>query len=207
MNKFNISERFGRLIVLEYIGKIKGRHMVRCVCDCGKIKTYILSNIKNGHTKSCGCLIKDNKKPRTIKHGQYKTSEFKAWQSMIQRCYNTNSHNFKLYGGRGITVCDKWRDSFESFLQDIGKKPSKKHQLDRINNNANYTPDNCRWSTPQQNSNNRRNTIYVLFNNELVTISDLSKRYNINNNILRSRIKRGWSVKQALTKPHKKRNI
>jgi hypothetical protein len=132
-------------------------------CSCGKEFIAHRNNVKTGHTKSCGCLAKENARHLFKIHGdcvdRVKSAEFTAWINMNERCYNSRRSDYRNYGGRGIGVCRPWRESFKSFLSDMGRRPSDKHSLDRIDNDDNYTPLNCRWATSVQQNNNRRNSI------------------------------------------------
>jgi hypothetical protein len=160
-------ERFGRLVVLELEGR---RRMAngeslrywKCRCDCGGIVSVRTGSLIPG--KSCGCLRKEAALAATTIHGMAKrsgmTSEYRAWVHMRERCSNPNDTAWVNYGGRGISVCKRWRESFENFLADMGPKPSREHSIDRIDNNGNYEPSNCRWATrAQQNANRRKFTI------------------------------------------------
>lgn len=148
-------QKFNRLTIISEAGSDKfRRRLINTICDCGIIKSYPLSNLKNNHTQSCGCLQID----KSTTHGLTKTSEFKTWDSIKQRCNNPNNDAYKNYGGRGITVCNRWLSSFENFLSDIGKRPFQNAQIDRVDNNGNYEPTNCRWTTAKENTRNRRST-------------------------------------------------
>ncbi len=156
--------RFSRLVANKCIGVAPSRKMLwECLCDCGKIVVTESSSLINGNTKSCGCLQKEVARESllatTKTHGDtvkgVTTSEYRAWQSMRQRCMNPNQHSFRLWGGRGITICDRWSD-FSNFLSDMGRKPSPRHSIDRINNDGNYEPSNCRWATQKEQIANRR---------------------------------------------------
>jgi hypothetical protein len=162
----SVREKFGRLTVLKFIG-VKGRNRdrrFRCKCLCGKIVDVNGSSLsRSGHpTRSCGCIRDERFLNRT--HGMSRKPEFKpeyqTWEAMIQRCHNKNHTNFKNYGGRGISVCARWRRSFYDFFNDlvneIGRKPSSKVSIDRIENNGNYEPGNIRWATGIQQQLNRR---------------------------------------------------
>ena len=148
-------QKFGKLIAIEKTDrKSSSRSIVwKCKCDCGKETFVSSSSLRSGNTQSCGCL----KKELVTIHGQCQSSEYHSWDSMKARCYNPNYNQFKDYGGRGIEVCDRWKDSFENFLADMGSKPSSKHSIDRIDVNGNYEPGNCKWSTNQEQARNKRN--------------------------------------------------
>lgn len=154
--------RFGRLVAVEYAGRDRSRQpYFRLRCDCGNMTVAYAGSVKRGATQSCGCLHSEatSKALRTHGHASvdHKTGEYRAWVQMKTRCFNPNYSERHLYGGRGITVCDRWCDSFEAFLADMGEKPSPTHSLDRFPNpNGNYEPGNCRWATPTQQANNRR---------------------------------------------------
>lgn len=159
-------------------------------CDCGNKKISKFYRVSSGHTKSCGCL--------TEKHRKSKSRTYIIWSGIKQRCLNKNIKNYNKYGGRGITICKEWKDSFETFYKDMGEAPSGK-SLDRINNNGNYCKSNCRWATDIEQQNNRSNNRFILYKGETKTIAQWSKLLNINYNTLHSRIKRGWDIKRALS--------
>jgi hypothetical protein len=150
-------QRFGKLTVRRLAYRDKGhRAYFKCVCDCGKEVEVRSDHLRSGKILACGCLIgrHHNGGGRTVTHGNTsfhrRTVEYKAWDNMRSRCCNTKRHNYKNYGGRGIKVCDRWLNSFENFLADIGRKPGPEYSVDRINNDGNYEPGNCRWATPSE---------------------------------------------------------
>ena len=143
--------RSGRLVAKQYIESNKnGSAKWLCVCDCGTEKVIFAQSIKYGKSLSCGCLLRIRK--ATAKHGLSSTKQYKAWAGIIQRCTNPKNHKWHRYGGRGITVCDRWR-TYDNFLSDMGERPAGL-SVDRIDNDGNYEPANCRWSTPKEQSNN-----------------------------------------------------
>ena len=152
-------QKFGRLTVVER-AKNKGKEtMWLCVCDCGKTLIAQGNNLKSGHTKSCGCYNSEITTIRNYKHGKRKTTVYNTWNNMRRRCYEKANAKYPSYGGRGITVCDEWKNSFEAFYDDVSKLPhfgEKGYSLDRIDNDGNYEPTNVRWATAKQQANNRR---------------------------------------------------
>lgn len=150
-----IDHRFGRLVVLGFGPRVKKLWTILCRCDCGAEKAIPPRHLREGLTRSCGCLKLENPgmPPR---HGMSNTPEHRAWKMMKNRCNNVNSQAWKHYGGRGITVCDLWQKSFEAFFEHVGPRPSSKHSLGRIDNDKGYEPGNVEWQTATQQANNQR---------------------------------------------------
>jgi len=153
-----IGKKFGLWTVIDNTIKSKNwRSRLLCKCKCGEIRIVNLTNLKIGYSKSCG--TGECTKKGVLKHGLTESQEYTAWANMIQRCSNIKNNEFKNYGGRGIKVCKRWFD-FSNFIKDMGKKPTADLSMDRIDNNGNYTPKNCRWATDKQQRNNKRNSSF-----------------------------------------------
>lgn len=194
-------QKFGRLTAIEHAGRNKNRNTLwLCKCECGnecKVEAY---RLRNGHTKSCGCITK--------KHGFFGTRIYKIWDSMKQRCFNPNNNAYNNYGGRGITVCNDWKNDFMSFYEwSINNGYSDNLTIDRINVNGNYEPSNCRWSDDIVQHNNTRKNPRIEYNGEIHTIPEWSRIIGLNVNTIKARIfKYHWSIEDALTTPPNKGN-
>lgn len=195
--------KFNRLTLLKKLPREKYEHEKwLCECECGEIKEYFLKFVLRGTTKSCGCYIKDSIAGFNTTHGfagKNRPKEYGVWKGMVKRCHGENPEIG--YGDRKITVCERWKDSFVNFYQDMGPRPSDKHSIDRIDNNGNYEPSNCRWATSKQQSNNKRNTIIVNYNGKSVPLAEVCEKLNISYHTTRERLRRGWSADKALSTP------
>lgn len=159
-------ERFGRLTAINRCGKVGGKTLWRCVCDCGNTTDVTISNLRNGHTQSCGCLCAEKTRAVKTTHGGKSTSNpdrlYAVWRAMKQRCYRPENRAYRYYGAKGVTVCDEWRDSYEAFrswsLANGYDEKAKRGDctIDRINCAGNYEPDNCRWVNMTVQAHNKR---------------------------------------------------
>lgn len=185
MKKLDLSGQFfGHL---EALGPAVGRGRVPrtmwvCKCACGVLKVVATESLRAGLTKSCGCLRASQIRSRSLRHGHkvnYSGSgEYRCWQHAKSRCNNAKDKKFGDYGGRGITMCPKWENDFGSFLEDMGPRPPDT-SLDRIDNNGNYEPGNCRWATPKEQSLNRRVNVWLEFRGERMTLSQFAERLHV----------------------------
>lgn len=194
-------KRFGRLCVVSRAPNDKNKNtMWNCHCDCGKNSVAQAGCLKAGRVVSCGCYIAD--KHRT--HGVSKHPLFGIWSNMISRCYDQHNHAYKNYGGRGIYVCSEWINNPVQFISDMSPRPPGL-DLDRIDNNGNYSKSNCRWATRKEQATNRRSTRLVEFNGETNSILEWSRITGINRRTIAQRLSKGWPANKALTEHPKSR--
>ena len=197
---------FGRLLVERehdrpYIIPSNGKAVTQyvCLCLCGNTVIVRQPYLKSGHTRSCGCLRRDS----VITHGKAKTKAYRSWVAMKQRCSNPKARRFAEYGGRGISVCERWKDSFENFLADMGEPPTSKHSIDRIDVNGNYEPGNCRWATILEQAQNTRTNRNITFHGKTQSLSVWARELGIEPHTLIKRLNK-WPLETALTTPCKR---
>lgn len=190
---------FSKLTVISRVATVNGgAARWRCNCECGNTICTDGANLVAGRTKSCGCLMAALARVRMTTHGKRSSCEYNSWDGMIQRCTNKNHPKWENYGGAGVKVCARWRNSFAAFLQDMGKRPVRT-TLDRYpNNRGNYTPANCRWATHEQQQNNKITCVYVTFRGKRMTVSQLARKIGMYPEKLHSRIRRGWPISKAI---------
>ena len=188
--------RFGRLRVESLHGVVNRHRMWLCVCDCGNQTVVEGSNMRRGLTSSCGCLHSEVASAAAATHRMSKTSMYSIWRNMIARCDDKSQ---KRYGGRGISVCERWLTSFENFLTDMGRRPSSSHSLDRIDVNGNYEPNNCRWATSKQQARNTSRNRLVEFCGEILPLIAHCENAGLSYKTVHKRLRDGWSVDRALT--------
>jgi hypothetical protein len=202
--------RFGRLLVVEFSGDRSNNNspIWICQCDCGNIHRASAQDLgrKTG-LRSCGCLAREATHNRTFKHGLGDSLIYKIWNRIISRCHNERDRAFNRYGGRGISVCQRWRDSVEAFVADMGPRPSTHHSVERKNNNGNYEPSNCKWGTDIEQGRNRRNNRLITINDETLCLSAWIERLGVNRDTFYWRVNQGWSEQEALTVAGRRRNI
>ena len=211
-----IGQRFGRLVVISKaekpVGSNRRRNYWLCQCDCGKQKVVASDKLLNGDTKSCGCLkielakkkLENYKDGRTT-HGLSATRLYNIYNKMKNRCYKTDDPKYYRYGARGITVCEEWLASFRSFYDwAIANGYSDELTIDRIDNDGNYCPENCRWATSLEQQNNRSTNRLVSYEGEMVTIAEAARRANIPLNTLWWRTSQGWSNEKLFSKVRKR---
>lgn len=183
--------RFGRLTVIERTeNNQRGQSCWKCHCDCGNETVVVASDLKKGHTKSCGCSRSESK----FKHGMAHTKISHIWRAIKDRCSNPNNKRYKHYGGRGITICDEWRNDFLAFYNYVSKLEhygEEGYSLDRINNDGNYEPDNLRWADAKTQNHNTRKNVFIEYNGEKMTVAEASKLSGINYATLLDRLHRG----------------
>lgn len=201
MGKFRDLTRIkvGRLTVISRapnLSNINSGTQWNCVCDCGQKRIVGSGNLLRGRAKSCGCLHKEIVAAKSTKHGRINTPEYKIWKGMKGRCYMPTNGSYVNYGARGISVCDRWRQSFESFLTDMGSRPSAKHSIERIDVNGNYEPSNCKWATRFEQENNKRTNVFVTWNGKTLTYSQWARELNENPATIRERYLRTGSFEK-----------
>lgn len=195
-----IGIRYSLLLVISYAYTENRISYWNCKCDCGNIKILRGGNLKSGRVKSCGCLsVRRSRERRKYSDTNTRSSpEYRAWAAMKNRCSNEKIKNYPRYGGRGISVSPKW-DDFNDFLRDIGLRPSPKHSLDRINNNGNYEPGNCRWATWKEQQRNRSSNRKIVYNNQIITLTELAEIAGIRKDSMAYRLNAGWDLEKAVT--------
>lgn len=197
-----VGQSYGRLTVLEKGSKSGTQYKWLCQCSCGSQPFEVHGNsLRQGVTQSCGCLRRERAAEANTKHGLYNAyaATYHIWASMIHRCTNPNSKNYKDYGARGITVCDRWL-SFENFLADIGDRPERL-TLERIDNSSGYEPDNCRWATRTEQQRNTRRNRMITWGGKTQCIAAWAEELGLPRTTMMTRLRCGWSVERIFTTP------
>lgn len=202
-----IGKKINKWIIISKAKNRNGKSYYLCRCECGKEKEVNLQNLKRNLSKSCGCLRNKETAIRNTTHNLTGIPEHGVWFGIKARCLNPKNSRYNRYGGRGITICDEWKDSFEQFYADMGPRPSNKHSIERRNNDLGYNKDNCYWVTNDVQSRNRINNINITWNGKTQCLLDWTKELFPNNSysLLEYRLKKGWNIEKILTTPAQKR--
>lgn len=186
--------KYGKLTVIKRSHQNKEKRWAwLCVCECGNKTTAYKNQLDNGHKISCGCYH-----PRpTLKHGKRSHNLYSTWVDMVSRCKNPKNTEYKNYGGRGVTVCDRWLD-INNFIEDVGSRPSKKHSIDRVDNSGPYAPWNFRWATKKEQGRNTRKTIFLTYEGERMALADWADKVGEQRRTLYMRYRRGWSDEEII---------
>lgn len=205
---FSPGDRVGRLVLKTLCRDKRGQRAWNVECDCGTKKVVSEAKMRpGGKTRACGCLRRERSLAATTRHGFTPTDPSKhhplycIWGSMKARCYRAKTEMYPLYGGRGIRVCDSWLHSFPAFLADVGERPTPKHQLERKDNNGHYEPGNVRWATSTEQGRNKRSNVILTFKGKTQCVSAWAEEIGLNPMTLGYRIRAGWPVEEALTRP------
>lgn len=194
-------QRFERLLVIGQVDR-QGHRYIRwlCKCDCGSTHATRTYGLTSGRTLSCGCLSRERVKASFTKHGMNRTQPYGVWCSMKRRCYSPKYKHFDNYGGRGIKMCDAWKNSFQAFFDDMGERPTPGHSIDRIDNDGDYEPGNCRWATKSEQCSNTRANHFVVVGGHKMTLTQAAAAHNKSVMTVYKRLKRGLSIEEALAR-------
>lgn len=201
--------KYGRWTI---IGPVINRRAL-CRCDCGTEKVVAVRTLAgrtaSGKSTSCGCVRRELVAQKNFKHGdslrEQRTKEYRTWCHMLERCDNPNTERYPQYGGRGITVCSRWRgeNGYANFLTDMGRAPTAQHSIERQNRDGNYQPDNCCWALPVIQANNTSRNVFVVYNSESMSVSQLARKLGVNRRYLSKLLHRGVSLEDALKRVSK----
>lgn len=197
---------FGRLRVIGLSKeRTRGGAKWTCECSCGTVDDYLSANLRGGSTRSCGCLRREMVIEMNTTHGHTtggRSPEYTVYRGMLTRCYNPRDEYYDDYGGRGIGVCERWRNSFEAFLEDMGPRPTQQHKIERLENDRGYGPENCVWATDVQQARNRRSNFVVEFSGKSQCLMSWCEELNLSYYTVRDRLRvLHWSVERAFATP------
>ncbi len=195
--KHRVGSRFGRLVLEDR----RDGYLVECKCDCGQTVLVNMANLCTGHTKSCGCLRMETTVERSTKHGAakrgQKTRAYNVWCGIIKRCTNPNTADWENYGGRGISICKEWAESFECFLQDVGE-PLRGHTIERKDVNGDYCKDNCVWATRKEQNNNTRSSRWLTLGERTQTLAQWADELGLSRSTIYRRLKQNLPIQRVL---------
>ena len=189
---------FGRLKIICKSGSTARGILWVCRCDCGERREILSASLTNGNTKSCGCARNESNVARSKTHGLTCSPEYVVWSALKSRCLNPNNLDYPSYGGRGITICEQWL-SFEAFYIDMGPRPDKGYSVERCDNNGNYDPSNCHWVTVKEQSRNKRNTRYVEYEGQSISMAEVAEKADVNYDNLKYLLNKGFTASKAIT--------
>lgn len=192
--------RYGNLVAITFLGKPEGKTkpVWECLCDCGNTVKVTSSNLVTGHTTSCGCAFIKSLENRRI-YSEEDRAEYEVWRSVKQRTGDNPGKHHKWYVG--VPMCPEWKESFQVFLRDMGKRPSSVHSIERKDLNKGYSPDNCVWATPQEQANNRRTNVFITYAGKRLTIAQWARELGIKQATLAARLRRGWDITDVINSP------
>ena len=185
-----VGRSFGRLVVVSRAQNIKNCSRWECKCACGNTKLVMAQQLLSGNTKSCGCLHKEQLSRRVRKHGLSGTKDWWVWSKIKDRCCRPQDASWPNYGGRGITICERWKSDFLAFMADMGPRPSPQHSIERRDNNGPYSPENCYWATDLQQAANKRNNVYLTHGGETYHMSEWARKLGLKPDQLKYLIRR-----------------
>lgn len=193
-------DRFGRWVLIKFTEKRTSHNYWLCKCECGTKRNVSIKSLMKGDSSSCGCFREENRTNLRKTHGFTNTRTHNVWCQLRSRCGNEQSPKYKNYGGRGIKVCDRWKNSFENFLEDMGKCPSNKYSIDRIDNEKGYNKQNCRWATNTQQQRNTRKNFLIQFEEKTKPLSEWCEILNLPYARIYRRLKSGYSPEESFSK-------
>lgn len=193
--------RFGRLTVLAARDPGGRWGVALCRCDCGEIRSVERKSLRAGRAKSCGCSTREEMASRSTTHGWSRTPEYRAWIDLRRRCGTPTDPYFSHYGARGIRVCIEWQESFDAFLRDMGPRPGPRYSIDRVDNDGNYEPGNCRWATVPRQNRNKRCTRWITIAGDKRALADWAEIVGLKPTTILQRIRAGWDHERAVLAP------
>lgn len=190
---------FNYWTVISRAADMNGRTYWNCRCVCGTEKAVSAIHLRLNNSKSCGCVRPRKEDSSRFKHGMTDSITWRSWQAMMHRCYSPSHRNVRNYFQKGIVVCERWHE-FLNFLEDMGERPSQEHSIGRLDHNANYGPDNCRWQTPIEQSNATSRNKFITFNGRTMTLAEWCRELNVNYSRVKWRLRHGWTECDALAR-------
>lgn len=201
-----IGQKFGRLFVKEYVGYVfksngRKRHVVKCLCDCGKTSYHNTLDFRQG-LQSCGCLKDEIFTKDLVTHNKSRAPEYRSWKNMIYRCFDPKDKKYQHYGGRGITVCDRWLSEYGivNFIEDMGER-TPGFTLERKDCDGNYCPENCCWADYFTQNNNRRNVELIEFQGQKLSKNAIATKVGMEWSTLSKRLEKGWDINKSVNEP------